>query len=128
MSEQNTLLPNLKTNGRKEPVKNADLENLVKGVALLAAGILAASCVATELSFPVRGFLFCAGTALCVIGVPFLMKYYKEAEAFRKYVPQWDKGRGIYDRMAKELNTWYEEGEEPVSCDGDTRYYLKLQK
>ena len=52
MSEQNTLLPNLKTNGRKEPVKNADLENLVKGVALLAAGILAASCVATELSFP----------------------------------------------------------------------------
>ena len=54
MSEQNTLLPNLKTNGRKEPVKNADLENLVKGVALLAAGILAASCVATELSFPVR--------------------------------------------------------------------------
>lgn len=128
MSEQNTLLPNLKTNGRKEPVKNADLENLVKGVALLAAGILAASCVATELSFPVRGFLFCAGTALCVIGVPFLMKYYKEAEAFRKYVPQWDKGRGIYDRMAKELNAWYEEGEEPESCDGDTRYYLKLQK
>lgn len=128
MSEQNTLLPNLKTNGRKEPVKNADLENLVKGVALLAAGILAASCITTELSFPVRGFLFCAGTALCVIGVPFLMKYYKEAEAFRKYVPQWDKGRGIYDRMAKELNIWYEEGEEPVSCDGDTRYYLKLQK
>ena len=30
--------------------------------------------------------------------------------------------------MAKELNAWYEEGEEPESCDGDTRDYLKLQK
>ena len=30
--------------------------------------------------------------------------------------------------MAKELNAWYEEGEEPESCDGDTHYYLKLQK
>ena len=40
MSGQNTLLPNLKTNGRKEYVKQADINHLVKGVALLAGGIL----------------------------------------------------------------------------------------
>lgn len=128
MSGQNTLIPNLTMNGRKEYVKQADINYLVKGVALLAAGILAASCITTELSFPVRGFLFCVGAALCVIGVPFLLKFYKEVKAFKEYVPQWDKGRGIFDRMAKELNAWYEEGEEPESCDGDTHYYLKLQK
>ena len=128
MSGQNTLLPNLKMNGRKEYVKQADINHLVKGVALLAGGILAASCITTELAFPVRGFLFCAGAALCVIGVPFLVKFYREVKAFKEYVPQWDKGRGIFDRMAKELNAWYEEGEEPVSCDGDTHYYLKLQR
>lgn len=128
MSGQNTLIPNLTMNGRKEYVKQADINYLVKGVALLAGGILAASCITTELSFPVRGFLFCVGAALCVIGVPFLLKFYKEVKAFKEYVPQWDKGRGIFDRMAKELNAWYEEGEEPESCDGDTRYYLKLQK
>lgn len=128
MSGQNTLIPNLTMNGRKEYVKQADINYLVKGVALLAGGILAASCITTELSFPVRGFLFCVGAALCVIGVPFLLKFYKEVKAFKEYVPQWDKGRGIFDRMAKELNAWYEEGEEPESCDGDTHYYLKLQK
>ena len=128
MSEQNTLLPNLTMNGRKEYVKQADMNYLVKGVALLAGGILAASCMTTELPFPVRGFLLCAGTAMCVIGVPFLVKFYKEVKAFKEYVPQWDKGRGIFDQMAGELNAWYEEGEEPVSCDGDTLYYLKLQK
>ena len=127
MSGQNTLIPNLTMNGRKEYVKQADINYLVKGVALLAGGILAASCITTELSFPVRGFLFCAGAVLCVIGIPFLVKFYKEVKAFKEYVPQWDKGRGIFDRMAKELNIWYEEGEEPSSCDGDTRYYLKLQ-
>lgn len=128
MSGQNTLIPNLTMNGRKEYVKQADINYLEKGVALLAGGILAASCITTELSFPVRGFLFCVGAQLCVIGVPFLLKFYKEVKAFKEYVPQWDKGRGIFDRMAKELNAWYEEGEEPESCDGDTRYYLKLQK
>ena len=40
MSGQNTLIPNLTMNGRKEYVKQADINYLVKGVALLAGGIL----------------------------------------------------------------------------------------
>ena len=36
MSGQNTLIPNLTMNGRKEYVKQADIHYLVKGVALLA--------------------------------------------------------------------------------------------
>ena len=41
MSGQNTLIPNLTMNGRKEYVKQADINYLVKGVALLAGGMLA---------------------------------------------------------------------------------------
>ena len=34
----------------------------------------------------------------------------------------------MYDRFAKELNLWYEKGITPQDCDGDTAYFLKLQK
>ena len=57
-----------------------------------------------------------------------IVKYWKDNKAFEEFVPEWDKGRGMYDRFAKELNLWYEKGIAPQDCDGDTAYFLKLQK
>lgn len=51
MSGQNTLIPNLTMNGRKEYVKQADINYLEKGVALLAGGILAHPVLRQSCSF-----------------------------------------------------------------------------
>lgn len=113
---------------RKEEVRQADTANLIKGASLLMTGSLLASCATTDWSFLIRQLLLGTGVVLCILGIPFLKRFYKEVKDFREYVPAWDKGRGIFDRMALQLNHWYEKEEEPVSCDGDTLYYLKLQK
>ena len=123
-----SLLSDLSMRNRKEEVRQTDATNLVKGVALLMAGSLSASCMTTDWSLLIRQILAGAGVVLCILGIPFLKRFYKEVKDFREYVPAWDKGRGIFDRMALQLNHWYEGGEEPTSCDGDTLYYLKLQK
>ena len=60
------ILPNIATKRRKSEMQHADIKNLVKGVALLAAGILAISCITTEWTFPVRGILCGIGAAMCV--------------------------------------------------------------
>ena len=110
---------------RKEEVRQADTANLIKGASLLMTGSLLASCATTDWSFLIRQLLLGTGVVLCILGIPFLKRFYKEVKDFREYVPAWDKGRGIFDRMALQLNHWYEKEEEPVSCDGDTLYYLK---
>ena len=128
MSLLRDLVGDLAMTGRKEKVRQADTTNLVKGVALLMTGSLLASCITTDWSLLVRQILAGAGVAFCILGIPFLKRFCREVKDFREYVPEWDRGRGIFDQMALQLNRWYEKEEEPVSCDGDTLYYLKLQK
>lgn len=128
MSLLRNLIGNLAMTGRKEEVRQADTTNLVKGVALLMTGSLLAYCITTDWSLLVRQILAGAGVVLCILGIPFLKRFCKEVKDFREYVPARDRGRGIFDQMALQLNRWYEKEEEPVSCDGVTLYYLKLQK
>lgn len=52
--------------------------------------------------------LLAVGVVLCAVGVKWIVKYWKDNKAFEEFVPEWDKGRGMYDRFAKELNLWYE--------------------
>lgn len=75
-----------------------------------------------------RYLLLAAGIILGIFGCFRLLKFHKGAKAFRDYEPAWDKGRGMYDRFAKEYNQWNEDGTPPVSCDGDITYFLKLQQ
>lgn len=63
-----------------------------------------------------------------MIGGIQLRKYHQANQAFRQFVPTWDSTRGMYDQFALELNAWYETDETPACCDGDTLYFLKLQK
>lgn len=81
-----------------------------------------------EIASVVKLGLLAAGVVLCAVGVKWILKYRKDNKAFEDFVPEWDKGRGMYDRFAKELNLWYEKGITPQDCDGDTAYFLKLQK
>ena len=81
-----------------------------------------------EISSVLKLGLLAVGVVLCAVGVKWIVKYWKDNKAFEEFVPEWDKGRGMYDRFAKELNLWYEKGITPQDCDGDTAYFLKLQK
>lgn len=113
---------------KRDSASEADGEILFKGAAFIAAGVLAASFVTMELASVLKIVLLAVGVLLCVIGVTWLAKYRKAVKAFEEFVPEWDKGRGMYDRFAKELNLWYERGITPQNCDGDTAYFLRLQK
>ena len=113
---------------KRDSASEADGEILFKGAAFIAAGVLAASFVTMELASVLKIVLLAVGVLLCVIGVTWLAKYRKEVKAFEEFVPEWDKGRGMYDRFAKELNLWYEGEITPQNCDGDTAYFLRLQK
>lgn len=61
-----------------------------------------------EIASVVKLGLLAAGVVLCAVGVKWIVKYWKDNKAFEEFVPEWDKGRGMYDRFAKELNLWYE--------------------
>ena len=113
---------------KRDSASEADGGELFKGAAFIAAGVLAASFMTMEIASVVKLGLLAAGVVLCAVGVKWILKYRKDNKAFEDFVPEWDKGRGMYDRFAKELNLWYEKGITPQDCDGDTAYFLKLQK
>ena len=113
---------------KRDSASEADGGELFKGAAFIAAGVLAASFMTMEIASVVKLGLLAAGVVLCAVGVKWIVKYWKDNKAFEEFVPEWDKGRGMYDRFAKELNLWYEKGIAPQDCDGDTAYFLKLQK
>lgn len=113
---------------KRESAKEADGEQLFKGAAQIAAGVLAASFVTIDISGAVKMVLLVVGVVLVFMGIKEIAKYRKVEKEFDDFVPEWDKGRGMYDRFAKELNLWYEKGIAPLNCDGDTAYFLKLQK
>ncbi len=62
---------------RKEEVRQADTANLIKGAALLMTGSLLASCATTGWSLLIRQILAGAGVVLCILGIPFLKRFYK---------------------------------------------------
>lgn len=113
---------------KRDSASEADGGELFKGAAFIAAGVLAASFMTMEIASVVKLGLLAAGVVLCAVGVKWIVKYRKDNKAFEEFVQEWDKGRGMYDRFAKELNLWYEKGITPQDCDGDTAYFLKLQK
>lgn len=113
---------------RTQSVAPPDTKNLSVGICLIAAGALVASFATLSLAAPLKLALLAVGILLCIIGIVKLRSYCVQERAFRKYVPEWDKGRGMFDRFALELNRWHEGGSIPESCDGDTAYFLKLQR
>lgn len=121
------ILPNLKTNARNT-ISQPEGIDLVRGLAWVAAGIIGISFLATPLSITVRLIPCILGFVFCIIGGIQLRKYHQANQAFRQFVPTWDSTRGMYDQFALELNAWYETDETPACCDGDTLYFLKLQK
>ena len=113
---------------RTQSVAPPDTKNLSVGICLIAAGAFAASFATLSIAAPLRLALLAVGILLCIIGIVKLRSYIVQEHAFRKYVPEWDKGRGMFDRFALELNRWHEGSSIPESCDGDTAYFLKLQR
>ena len=121
------LFSDLRMKGRKV-VAEPDGAVLFKGAVLMAVGITAVSTVLTEFD-PVPKMIFViVGLVCAVFGVRFVLQYIKDYKAFKAFVPVWDTGRGIYDKFAIELNNWQQGGQVPNCCDGDTAYYLKLQR
>lgn len=113
---------------RTQDVAPPSTKCLFGGICLIAAGALAASFVTLSLATPLKLASLAAGALLCMIGIVKLRSYCVQERAFHKYVPEWDKDRGMFDRFAMELNGWHEDGSIPESCDGDTAYFLKLQR
>lgn len=112
----------------RETVKEPEGIKMFKGMAWMAAGIVGISFVATS-AFVIWKILFVAlGIIFFGIGVTWIKKYMSEYKAFRQFVPSWDLERGMYDRFALEFNAWQQDGIVPTCCDGDTLYYLRLQK
>ena len=113
---------------RTQSVALPDTKKLSGGICLIAVGAFAASFATLSIADPLRLALLAVGILLCILGIVKLRSYIVQEHAFRKYVPEWDKGRGMFDRFAIELNGWHEGGSIPESCDGDTAYFLKLQR
>ena len=124
-----SILSNLSSKKRTFEVAEPDRKYLAQGIFFIALGTILISCITvTELDLMPRYLLLAAGIILGIFGFFRLLKVHKDAKAFRDYEPAWDKGRGMYDRFAKEYNQWNEDGTPPVSCDGDITYFLKLQQ
>ena len=124
-----SILSNLSSKKRTFEVAEPDRKYLAQGIFFIALGTILISCITvTELNLMPRYLLLAAGIILGIFGCFRLLKFHKDAKAFRDYEPAWDKGRGMYDRFAKEYNQWNEDETPPVSCDGDITYFLKLQQ
>lgn len=122
------ILPNITRVERKDIVHEADITEFITGIILLAAGALAASFVTLNIVFAVKGVLLLIGAILGICGFFKMAKYLRQRKAFKAYVPTWDASRGIYERFAKELNEYRENGKMPENGDADIAYFLKLQE
>jgi len=122
-------ISNLTRKERKLEVPTPDTKLLVRGIVLLALGLLGASVCTTEDIDKTPAIIFlCIGSVMIIAAVIFLIRYEKQVAAFKKYTPTWEKHRSIFDDFAIELNHWYDSDMRPGSCDGDTSYILRLQK
>ena len=105
---------------KRDSANEADGGELFKGAAFIVAGVLAASFMTMEIASVVKLGLLATGVGLCAGGVKWIVKYWKDNKAFEELVPEWDKGRGMYERIPKELNLRYEKGITPQHYDVDT--------
>lgn len=122
-------ISNLSNKKRKLEVPAPDTKLLVRGIVLLALGLLGASVYTVEDIDKTPALVFlCIGAALIIAAIISLICYGKQVTAFKKYTPTWEKHRSIFDDFAIELNHWYDSDMRPRSCDGDTSYILRLQK
>ena len=117
----------LKTNERNTVPQPEGIE-LFRAALWLAAGMVGISFLATSLPMKFKLILCILGGIFCVVGIIRLFKYHKAYKVFQNFMPTWDFARGIYDQFAMELNAWHETDTVPTCCDGDTLYFLKLQK
>lgn len=122
------FIPDSSTKRRTHNITPPDIRNLMQGIGFLAVGTIFASIFVCEVSILFRFISLMIGIVLCVTGIVLLRKYTNASKAFREYIPSWDKGRGIFDIFAAELNDWYNNHRTPTACDGDTVYFLQLQK
>lgn len=122
------FIPDLSTKRRTHNITPPDIRTLMQGIGFLAVGTIFASIFVCEVSILFRFISLMIGIVLCAIGIVLLRKYTNASKAFREYIPSWDKGRGIFDIFAAELNDWYNNHRAPTACDGDTIYFLQLQK
>lgn len=122
-------ISNLSNKKRKLEVPAPDTKLLVRGIVLLALGLLGASVYTVEDIDKTPALIFlCIGAVLIIAAIISLIRYGSQAAAFKKYTPTWEKHRSIFDDFAIELNQWYDSDVRPQSCDGDTSYILRLQK
>lgn len=121
------LLPEIKTKKRKgTPEPNGFI--LFRGAVFLAIGITAISAIFTDFDPTPKMVFVIIGILCCIFGLISIFQYTKAYKAFKRFIPKWDAGRGMYDKFAEELNAWYQTGQKPECCDGDTSYHLKLQQ
>ncbi len=120
-------VPGLNTKTRDSIIEPNGMD-WFKGLAWIAAGIVGISFIATSVPMLWKMIFVALGIVFWSIGGKWIGKYVSAYRAFRQFVPTWDSERGMYDRFAQELNTWQQDGVVPTCCDGDTLYFLKLQK
>lgn len=112
----------------RNSVRQPEEIDLFKGLAWMAAGVVGISFLATSVSIIFKMIFCILGMIFLGIAGKWIRKYSAAYKAFQQFVPQWDSRRGIYDTFAEELNEWQKNGVLPACCDGDTLYFLKLQK
>ncbi|MGN0431320.1 MAG: hypothetical protein ACI4EQ_03090 [Lachnospiraceae bacterium] len=121
------LFPVLNTKTRNT-VSEPEGMKIFKGLAWMAAGLVGLSFIATSVTVMWKMIFSVLGIIFLGIGGKWIRKYVLEYKAFRQFVPTWDSERGMYDRFAQEFNAWQQDDIVPICCDGDTLYFLKLQK
>lgn len=118
---------NIKTKTRKNVSEPEGME-MFKGLAWIAAGLIGISFIATSVPVMWKMIFGALGIIFFCIGGKGIGKYVSAYKAFQQFVPTWDSSRGMYDKFAKEFNAWQQDDIAPTCCDGDTLYFLKLQK
>lgn len=121
------LFPTLKSKDRKTVSEPQGID-FFKGLAWIAAGLIGISFITTDVPQIWKIIPCVLGLIFCVIGGKWIFKYFAAYKAFKMFVPAWDSSRGMYDQFAQELNVWHQNDRIPTCCDGDTLYFLKLQK
>ena len=120
--------PGKRMGNEREKVLEPDSIKMFKGMAWMAAGIVGISFIATDVWKICKIVCIALGCVFFAVGVKWIRKYMREYKLFRQFVPKWDAERGMYDKFAQEFNAWQQTEIAPTCCDGDTLYYLRLQK